>query len=150
MNTRFRLTRFYAFICAHTLFVILPLILAISIYAIFRPYPPDNLVPFLKWLSPPRLYLNSDFDWLVYNVPDGLWAFSFTSFLIIHTRSDSSRVRWLCVSTGLTTMILLELMQIHWVAGRFDFLDITAILLGFLCSLLLLRTLKGMKCLSTL
>ena len=139
----------YALLRSYSLFVIVPLILALIIYVLFRPYPPDNLELIIRWINTYRYQLSSDYDWFVYNLPDGLWAFSFTSFLIIHTRSDAFKLQCLYLATGLSTMILLEVMQIRYLAGRFDILDIAAILLGFVFSLILIKTIKGKTCSST-
>jgi hypothetical protein len=139
----------YALLRSYSLFVIAPLILALIIYVLFRPYPPDNIEQIIRWINTHRYQLNSDYDWFVYNLPDGLWAFSFTSFLIIHTSSDAFKLQFMYLATGLSTMIILEVMQIRYLAGRFDILDIVAILLGFFFSLILIKAIKGKTCSST-
>lgn len=134
---------------SYLIWVLTPLFLALAIYIIFRPYPPDKIEPLINWLNPHRIQLDSGYDWFVYNFPDGLWAFSFTSFLIIHTRSDSIKLQCMYLAAGLSTMILLEVMQIRYLAGRFDILDIAAILLGFVFSIILIKNIKGKTCSST-
>ena len=149
MTNTFGFKKKYALLRSYALFVIAPLILALIIYVLFRPYPPDNIEPIIRWINTHRYQLNSDYDWFVYNLPDGLWAFSFTSFLIIHSSSDAFKLQRLYLAVGLSTMILLEVMQIRYLAGRFDILDIVAILLGFVFSLILIKIIKGNICLST-
>ena len=108
-------------------FVLLPLGIAVLTYCLFR----VNLPPLLAWLwHQPPLKLGSNFDWLVYNVPDALWAFGFTSFLLIACRRDSPMVRKLYLTVGFVLMIGLEVGQGGWFAGTYDPLDVVATVVG--------------------
>ncbi len=113
--------------CLYGGFVLLPLNIAVLIYCIFR----VNLPPLLKlvWYLPP-LKLDSRFDCLVYNLPDALWAFGFTSFLLIACRRDSPMVRKLYLTVGFVLMIGLEVGQGRWFAGTYDPLDVVATVVG--------------------
>ena len=79
--------------------------------------------------------LDSNLDWIVYNLPDALWAFSLTSFILLSTRTDSKKIQLLYLFTGILVMLFLENT-----IGTFDWLDILAMFSGFIISILLLRT----------
>ena len=126
--------------CLYGGFVLLPMSIAVLIYCIFR----ANLPPLLKlvWYLP-ALKLDSRFDWLVYNAPDALWAFGFTSFLVIACRRDSRTVRTLYLAGGFALMIGVEVGQGRWLAGTYDPLDVVATIVGAgLACLFLKRLLK--------
>jgi hypothetical protein len=113
--------------CLYGGFVLLPLGIAVLIYGMFR----VSLPPLLIWVwHQPPLKLGSNFDWLVYNVPDALWAFGFTSFLLIACRRDSPMVRKLYLTVGFVLMIGLEVGQGRWFAGTYDPLDVVATVVG--------------------
>ena len=133
------------------LFVLVPLLFAIGIYAFLRVDPP----PLLKILMV-KFQNNSIFhiawnnlettrtpDWFVFNLPDGLWAFSFTSFLMISTKRDSSRTRQIYLLIGLLVMVGLELLQGSVLMGTFDPFDLLAIFLGFVTSVYLFSNRSG-------
>ncbi len=124
--------------CLYGGFVLLPLSIAVLIYCIFR----VNLPPLLKlvWYLPP-LKLDSSFDWLVYNLPDALWAFSFTSFLWIACRNDHPAIRKIYLALGSVLMIGVEVAQGTYLPGTYDHLDVVATLIGMGASYLLLRRL---------
>lgn len=108
-------------------FVLLPLGIAVLIYCMFRVSPPPLLK--LVWHQPP-LKLDSSFDGLVYNVPDGLWAFALMSFLVLVCRDDSMRTRRVYYATGVALMVALEVLQGSLLPGTFDPMDLLAILFG--------------------
>ena len=121
---------------AYALYVCLPLAVAVAIYSLFRIDPPPLLRLF--WHRKP-IQISSDFDWLVFNLPDGLWAFGFMSFLILVCRNDSKAVRICYYAAGLTLMIALEAVQGRLIPGTFDPMDLIAIVIGVCLSGLLLR-----------
>lgn len=108
-------------------FVLLPLGIAVLTYCLFR----VNLPPLLAWLwRQPPLKLDSNFDWLVYNVPDGLWAFALMSFLVLICRDDSAPTRRVYYAAGAVLMVALEVLQGSLLPGTFDPMDLLAILIG--------------------
>ena len=128
------------------LFVLFPLLFAIGIYAFLRVDPP----PLLKILII-EFENNSIFhtswnnweiartpDWINFNLPDGLWAFSLTSFLMISTRTDSLGTRQVYLLIGFLVMVGLESLQGSVLLGTFDPFDLLAIVLGFVTSVYLL------------
>ena len=126
---------------AYLLFVGLPLTLAIGIYLFFRSSPPPLLQALLTWHPVSVIRLGAHLDWLVYNVPDALWAFGFTNFLLIACRRDHTKVRTLYLTLGFALMIGLEVGQGRWLAGTYDPLDVVATLLGAGLAWLLLKRL---------
>jgi hypothetical protein len=124
---------------AYLLFVCLPLAVAVGIYLFFRSSPPPLLQAVLTWHPVSVIRLGAQLDWLVYNVPDALWAFGFTSFLMIACRRDSPLVRKLYLIVGFVLMIGLEVGQGRWFAGTYDSLDVVATVAGAGLALLLLK-----------
>ncbi len=127
--------------CLYGGFVLLPLGIAVLTYCLFR----VNLPPLLAWLwHQPPLKLGSNFDWLVYNAADGLWAFALMSFLVLMCRDDSKLTRRAYYAAGAALMVALEVLQGSLLPGTFDLMDLLAILLGagaawFLLSRCLIR-----------
>jgi hypothetical protein len=115
---------------AYLLFVVLPLAVATGIYLFFRASPPPLLQALIAWHPISVIRLGTHFDWLVYNAPDALWSFGFTSFLLIACRRDSPMVRSLYLTLGFVLMIGLEVGQGRWFAGTYDPLDVVATAAG--------------------
>jgi hypothetical protein len=82
--------------------------------------------------------LESNFDWMVYNVPDALWAFSFTSFLLIACRHDRPAIRKAYLAFGSILMVGLEVAQGIYLTGTYDDLDVVATVAGAGLSYLML------------
>jgi hypothetical protein len=117
---------------AYLPFVVLPLILALVIYFFFRSSPPLLLSAMIDWLpfNSHPFKLGSNFDWLVYNVPDGLWSFSFMSFLMIACRNDHPRTVKFYLVFGLVLMVAVEVTQGTILPGTYDNLDLVATVAG--------------------
>jgi hypothetical protein len=119
---------------AYGLLVVMPMIIALGIYATLRVDPPQ-LVHALKGWGGQTVFLIPDhFDWLIYNAPDGLWAFSMTSFLMLTSKKDSRLQRTWYLTIGIVVMLGLELLQGSVLAGTFDVKDAIWILVGFIFS----------------
>ncbi len=118
--------------------VAFPIAFAACIYLFLRP-----AKPFLLEIDPsltyPFLQLPSSFNWFVYNLPDGLWAYSFFSFMQIVTRDDSPKIRSIFLMSSVLLMLGYEIGQIGFVIGTFDMLDLVAITAGICCSFFMLR-----------
>jgi peptidoglycan/LPS O-acetylase OafA/YrhL len=122
------------------LYVLLPLALAGGIYIAFRSSPPlllSAMIELLPYNAHP-FKLGSNFDWLVYNVPDGLWSFSFTSFLLIACRNDRPATRKLYSASGSILMVNIEVAQGIYLPGTYDHLDVVATIAGAGLSYLML------------
>jgi hypothetical protein len=65
-------------------------------------------------------------EFFIYNLPDGLWYYSFISFMLILWRSNySTRTFKIIFISGLSVPFFLELFQFLRPAyGTFDFLDL--------------------------
>lgn len=124
----------------YVIYVALPLVLAIAIYVAFRPNPPLLLLTIMDQLSMTQrpVSLGSGFDWFVYNVPDALWAFSFSSFLLITCQNDHPNSRKLYLACGLIVMFGYEAAQGSYLPGTYDHLDVVATVVGMGLSYLLL------------
>ena len=113
------------------IFVLFPLVLATFIYYFTRPHS----IYFLRWIDyifplqkTEKILLPY---WVVYHLPDGLWAFSFTSiFLIIWERKINKR-NFLWLLTPLIISIIIEITY-----GTFDYLDLCFIIIGGILPLL--------------
>jgi len=113
--------------CLYGGFVLLPLSIAVLTYCLFR----FDLPPLLEWMwHQPPIKLSSNFDWLVYNAADGLWAFALMSFLVLMCRDDSKLTRRVYYAAGAVLMVALEVLQGSLLPGTFDSMDLLAILLG--------------------
>jgi hypothetical protein len=125
-------------------YVALPLICGILIYGVFRSDLPPLLMALMDQLSMTHrpIQLGSKFDWFVYNVPDALWAFSFTCFLLIACRNDSSATRKTYLAFGSALMIGVEVAQGSYLPGTYDHLDVLATVAGMGLSYSLLRRLS--------
>lgn len=111
------------------LLVLLPLILGICIYEIARPestivLPRTGVTKILKLPS-----------WVIYNVPDGLWLFSFLNCLYIIWYKSSIRTKMIWIMSVFLLALLTEVLQkFHFIPGTFDINDILAYSLALILS----------------
>ncbi len=117
--------------CDYLPMVLLPLLIAGGIYFLFRVSPPQTIIDLTRWMNYSPVSLGDGWDWFVYSVPDGLWAFSFSSFLLIETRNASKITRFTYSVVGLVLMIMLEALQGTHLDGTFDKDDVAAVVIGF-------------------
>jgi hypothetical protein len=101
--------------------VLLPLFVGTLIYWAARPtvlaFSPYHFSPFV-WAK----YLP---NWVVFNLPDGLWSYAFVSFTLILWQNNTSLTAELWLITAFLLGILLEIGQyFHWISGTFDWLDV--------------------------
>lgn len=74
-------------------------------------------------------------DWVIYSLPDGLWVYSFTSFLIIIWNNKYESVKYWMIMP-FTTLLLIELLQLaKMLTGTCDIADIYVSLLALILSL---------------
>lgn len=141
-NTTWVSSRIFAlYLC----FVILPLITAVCIYIFFRPIKPIffNIFKLINYALSIRL--DANFDWLIYNVPDGLWAFSFTSFIKLVTRNDSLLIKRIYLISAVLIMFGYEFGQIFYLDGTFDSYDLIATAIGIYLSVALVKKMSVRK-----
>ncbi len=103
-----------------TMLIIFPLVAGGLIYIFFSPAP--RL--FFNWLpGNSRTPLHS---WIVYSLPDGLWAFSLVLFLLFALRGR----RFIVAALAISAALMPEFLQgIHIIPGTFDWIDVISILL---------------------
>lgn len=127
-----------SYILQTILFVLLPLALGVFIYDWFSGA--HNFVTininFLKNIEP-------TWEGLIYNVPDGLWAFSLMSAMLIIWQSSTHKIQYFWIFLVLVLTFGSEFAQkFGLINGTFDWWDVLAIGIGSLLSLLVLFTIK--------
>jgi hypothetical protein len=116
--------------------VAVPLLVGVSIYALWRPLElrwvgwldPGSM---LGWLATAReaaaAVRPAIPDWLLFNLPDALWTYALTSCLALVWKRERSAVRAAWIASALALSVGLELAQrAGWVAGTFDGADVVA------------------------
>lgn len=124
--------------------VFLPVILGGLLYILFRS---DNLLMF-KWFEyiniKKTIFLirnNINFhpsDWIIYNLPDGLWLFSYTSLMINiwKNKMNYESIFWIFIVPFIA--ILSEFLQLfNLISGTFDFIDLLFYILGTIIPIIL-------------
>lgn len=99
--------------------VLLPLIAGVLVYLFFSPSPRY----FFRFFPEPTIHF-PQWNWIAFSLPDGLWTFSFVSFigLIFH---EKNLRRTLFIFLALLAGPLLELFQyVRCIPGTFDAIDI--------------------------
>jgi hypothetical protein len=124
--------------------VLLPLIIGLVIYILYRPtsiffFNLLNETLFLNILNLRADFGKSDnflIKWSIYSLPDGLWLFSFTNTFILLWRFESRKKRWILFSIPLTISLFHEFFQlIGLISGTFDLIDCFTYILFFLLSI---------------
>lgn len=106
---------------AAILWVMLPLLAGAAIYLLLSP----ARRIFFEWLPEiPNAPLHS---WIVYSLPDGLWAFSLVLFLLFALRGGAFVVATFATSAALMPEFL---QGLHIFPGTFDWIDVIFILLS--------------------
>jgi hypothetical protein len=126
--------------------IIFPLFIGIAIYAVFR----DNDLMIYSWIpslnsaknvidanvSIPALHPVIK-DFIVFSLPDGLWLYAFTGFMILIWNKSDSRFKYVWMNIGGIIALCHEVGQgLGLFPGTFDIIDIivylTAIPIAFL------------------
>jgi hypothetical protein len=131
--------------------VLLPILIGGFTYILFRS---DTLIMF-RWFD--NIGLESIIksirssigqsklpSWIIYSLPDALWVFSFTSFMLIIWKDKFTyqSISWILIAP--TIGLLSEIGQaFHVVPGTFDITDLTLLLLASL--LPFITTIKNHK-----
>lgn len=103
-------------------FVIFPLLLGTVIYVSTR----TNNIYFLKALNLENSKISLP-NWIMFNLPDGLWAFSFSSLIAIIWQNSIRKEYMFWLIFSCIVSIIFEISY-----GTFDLLDLIFILIGFL------------------
>ena len=114
--------------------IVIPIFCGITIYALWRGIyfidPTQKIFPFAYW--------HNRTNWLLYNLPDGLWFYALLSAIAFIWKDSYSIffIMWLFVASTLT--FLSEFLQLfHFIPGTFDNYDLLAYsiaILIFYCS----------------
>lgn len=104
------------------LHILLPVMSGIMIYALWRGIPmidsSREILPVLSAKYAP--------DWIIYNLPDGLWCYAFLSAIFLIWKAPSaSHFLWLGLAIGVA--LLSEVLQAYnFIHGTFDWNDLIA------------------------
>jgi hypothetical protein len=120
-----------------------PLLIGIFIYLFLRPIWPNaifNIFHFLEInIFPPIISTtqlkNSEFyNFLLFNLSDALWAYSFGFFICMATQKESLPMKRAYHFIAILTAMLQELLQGSVVEGTYDPLDLFLILVAYTIS----------------
>lgn len=128
-----------------TLTVILPLLIGGLTYILFRA---DSLLMF-QWfdtiglrqvIETTRQFIGHSHlpSWTIFSLPDALWVFSFTNFMLIiwQDKFSAQTVCWIFIAP--TIGLLSEIGQaFHFFRGTFDPMDLTLIIIASIIPLAL-------------
>lgn len=127
---------------SQTLIALLPIILGGLIYILWRPV--DAV--FFEWIKMLgfeemlhwREHNFSEFSsyspqWIIYSLPDGLWAFSYTFIIIRIWSGINSKIKFFWIATIPLFIIGLEVLQLtNLVRGTFSIPDLIVSVFGIL------------------
>ena len=100
--------------------VLLPLFIGCLIYWAARP----SIWAFRGQIKP-LIEIQYVPNWIVYNLPDGLWSYSLMFFTLILWQNSTSLYAKFWLAVAFLLGIFLEIGQyFHLIAGTFDWLDI--------------------------
>lgn len=114
--------------------ITIPLTIGTAIYLLFR-----NLTYFsFADLSSPLLNSHLIPNWILFQLPDALWAYAFCSCIIAIWKKSSLLTGWLLAA--FIAALTLEFAQLAFIVpGTFDWLDIGAYSVGFIVAFLVSR-----------
>jgi len=99
---------------------IIPILVGLSIYVLFRGI---NIIDSSRKTFP--LFQFRPADFILYNIPDGLWLYSFLSSIAIIWKNNSSLHFKYWILIAIVLSFLSEFLQIIlWLPGTFDLLDL--------------------------
>ncbi len=85
-------------------------------------------------------------EWIKFNLPDLLWVFGFTSVMLIIWKEIQSQVKMLYIILPLVIAETSEIVQYFIPTfGTFDFKDIIFYSIGWILSILILKTINQLK-----
>ena len=137
------------------LLVAFPLLIGTLIYVLFR----SNSILFNSWIKDSGFFTyllktrlliqNSNLTlnrYLVYNLPDGLWLFSWLNFLLIIWEFEINKTSRLVIIASFLAAISSELLQgLGFLSGTYDIFDLFAYVLAIFCVLILFKQKKNEK-----
>lgn len=108
--------------------VVLPIIVGVIIYICFR-----NLYFFDQSPKYFLFYINHKIpNWFIYNLPDGLWLYSFLNVISFIWRDKPSKNYLLWLFVVIISSLMTELFQkLEIISGTFDINDIATYMITF-------------------
>ena len=77
--------------------------------------------------------------WVTYSLPDGLWVYALTAFMLIIWQNTYNRFSIIWISMGFSLGIIPELLQLAgWFPGTFDINDLSLCALAIILAAILL------------
>ena len=131
-------------LCQIFFHIFCPLLIGFFIYLFLRPIWPNAIFNIFYLLEinifppiiSPSLFKDSEFyRFLLFNLSDALWAYSFGYFICLATQKESLRIKRTYHFIAILTAILQELLQGSVVAGTYDPLDLILILVAYTLSM---------------
>lgn len=126
--------------------VFIPILLGTTIYLLFRPTTLKvfSWVRYLGWeeaVMGAQATVSTQAkiipNWILFSLPDGLWAYSLTCSMLMIWRDSASSQRYLWISMGLLLSLGGEFGQfVHLVPGVVDQLDVIVTFVMVLLALL--------------
>lgn len=119
----------------------MPLIIGTGIYILFG-NPEIRLLKYFRFGGTYNSWINEQphFYWFVYNLPDGLWAYSLASFItILHHKSSKNTLKSWLISCFLISAGYELLQKIDLISGTGDALDVVFYLFFGIIAYLKLR-----------
>jgi hypothetical protein len=109
--------------------VALPLFLGSLVYTSFRKQKPSLLHNFVifEGIDVHCVQLCATISnnyFLKYNFSDAAWAFSLTAAILISVENEKPIVKKIYITAAVTIIVLLEVLQINFINGTFDILDL--------------------------
>jgi hypothetical protein len=131
------------------LLVVFPLLIGTLIYVLFR----SNSILFNSWMKDSGFFTyllktrlliqNSNLTlnrYLVYNLPDGLWLFSWLNFLLIIWEFEINKTSRLVIIASFLAAISSELLQgLGFLSGTYDICDLFAYVLATFCVFIIFK-----------
>lgn len=111
-------------------FVFIPLVLGALIYSVAR----DESIYFLQFFRLNFSKINLPY-WIQYHLPDGLWAFAFSSLVAIVWQEVRSKGYYTWFAVLILVSVVLEVFY-----GTFDWIDLVFILGGIALGWLVFRS----------
>ena len=124
--------------------IFFPLLIGLFIYLFLRPVWPNaifNILQFLEINISPPIISQENFKsielyrFIIFNLPDALWAYSFGFFICLTTQKESLSIRRSYHLFAIFVASLLELLQGSVIEGTYDPLDLFLILCSYTLSI---------------
>ena len=130
-------------------YIVIPLLIGMAIYVCFRG---NDLVvyswfPILKGISN-VFYIQDGLsfipksvrEFVIYSLPDGLWLYSFTCFMIIIWDKSQSKLKYVWMSFAVMIALTHEIGQgLGLVVGTFDLKDLTVYVFAALAAVIVTK-----------